>query len=801
MEDFEKRAALGGSSLLTPVLVRPGHAGASRLKTAVDKTAEAPESLLLGYYRTLLRRRRAIAAFTVLGALLGFLTTVAVLPVYRARTSLDIQNLNGDFMDMKSVSATGTGESASSEAYVQTQIKLLQSETLRQRTVNAIKNSGAGEAVKRGDLFSDLKRALHLPGDRPVSRDGLVDYTARRVTVKPLGLTRLVEVTCDSWSAQFAADFCNTLTREFAQQDRDVRWNEAQRTSEWLSRQLADVRQSVAEAEKKLEASAGRDAMVLKEGGASVAEEKLRQLQSELMRAQADRVAKQAQYEISTSSPADTLPTVLDSGELRGYQEKLEDLRRQVAAKVPPLTEANPWVQHMRAQIHELETSLASQKSNVLERMRNEYEAASHREALLNAAYLAQEGRVSQEQGRQAQVEMLRREIESGQQLYQTMLQRVKEAGFAAAMQASTIRVVDAAKAPPIPIAPRRGTSTAVGLLLGLLAGVSFAFFKERTQTVLRGPGEVTRYLNLRELGVIPSAQRGLRHGYIKRLPRPARAASETSLLAAAPPPPPPAHPHRLRSKHEKAMDMAVWQDHASLVAEAYRNTTYSVLLAGKELDRAKTFVITSPGVGEGKTTVTCNLGLALAQANRRVLLIDGDLRKPRLHKAMNLENKVGLRNLLRGDLDAKLTPTEVFCQPTPVGGLFVISSGSGNEEPSGLLHSPQFRTLLERLTSEFDFVLIDSPPMLHLADARILAGMSNGVILVFRARVTDLETAAASRDLFLDDHVRVIGTILNDFDPAKEGRARYYNSYYEYQDIAAEPAGAGSAAGGSKTA
>jgi capsular exopolysaccharide synthesis family protein len=223
---------------------------------------------------------------------------------------------------------------------------------------------------------------------------------------------------------------------------------------------------------------------------------------------------------------------------------------------------------------------------------------------------------------------------------------------------------------------------------------------------------------------------------------------------------------------------------HLALVAEAYRNTTYSVLLAGEGFDRARTFVITSPGIGEGKTTVTCNLGLALAQANRRVLLIDGDLRKPRLHKAMDVSNEIGLRNLLRGDMEAESAATEWFCQSTQIPGLSVLTSGTGVEEPSRLLHSVRFRSLLDRLTTEFDFVLIDSPPMMHMADARILAGISDGVILVFRARSTDIETAAAARDLFLDDNVRVIGTILNDFDPTKEGKARYYNSYYDYTDL-----------------
>ncbi len=770
MEETEKSGAKA-VALTTPVLVRPAaglHLG--HFQGLTDK-GEISDSLLMEYARLFKRRRSLILLFTVLGAALGWLTTIGVQPVYRARTSLDIQNLNADFLNMKAVSQTGN-ESGSSEAYVQTQIKLLQSDTLRERTVEAIKHRVP--SLEREDLVSAVKRSLHLPGDKPVPGQALLAYTAKRVTVKPVGLTRLVEVTCDSWSAAFAAGFCNSLTREFANQDREVRFNQAKTTSEWLSRQLADVRESVDQAQKKLESKTGSDALSLKEGGANVAEEKLRELQSELLRAQAARVEKQAQYEISTSAPPDSLPMVLDSSQLRDDQSKLDDLRRQVAALVPPLTEANPKVQHLRAQIREVESSLSNEKNDVLERMRNEFQAAAHREALLNTEYRAQEVRVSLEQGREAQVTMLRKEVDSGEQLYQTLLQRVKEAGFASAMQASTIRVVDAARVPLEPIAPRRSTSAAIGMLLGMLTGVSAAFFKERTQTVLRGPGEVARYLNMRELGVIPSARRGLRNSPGKQLPA---AAGSTSLISAS------RAPDKLRPRPHRPMDMAVWKDDASLVAEAYRNTTYSVLLAGKEIERARTFVITSPSVGEGKTTVTCNLGLALAQANRRVLLIDGDLRKPRLHKAMDVRNEVGLRDLLRGDLDPELAPTESFCQPTPVPGLFVVPSGSGSEEPSGLLHSLRFRTLLDRLTGEFDFVLIDSPPMLHMADARILAGMSNGVILVFRARVTDIETAAASRDLFLDDHVRVIGTILNDFDPAKEGRARYYNSYYQYTD------------------
>lgn len=780
MQDFQEIKPWESSTLPAPVFSGPVNQVDLVRYKAPERRAEAPESLMIEYIRLLARRRSMIALFTVFGAMLGYAVTLAVLPVYRARTSLDIQNLNADFLNMRNINQTSGGENASTESYVQTQIRLLQSDTLRSRAVDDMKKRQLAQPMRRDDMLSSVKRDLHLPGEKPVTRLALLEYVAKNVTVKPLGVTRLVEMTCDSWNAKLSAEFCNTMTDQFAKRDREVRLSEAEKTSEWLSHQLADVRDSLAKSEKKLEDATGNDALSITQGGTSVADDKLRQLQTELTKAQSERVAKQASYEISKSASPESLPMVLDSGSFRESQTKVQDLRRQVAALVPPLTEANPKVQHLRAQIAELEGNLASEKSNLMQRIQHEFEEAKHREALLLSAYSSQERTVTKEQGKQAQLSMLHHEVDSSQQLYQTLLQRVKEAGFASAMQASTIRVVDAAKPPETPIAPRRGLSTGVGLLLGMLAGICAAFIKERTQTLLRAPGDVPRYLALRELGVIPSARRTLRNPHSGLSLLPARIVSWFQ---------PAAEPAVADMRPQRALDMAVWQDHASLVAEAFRNTTYSILLAGGN-DRAKTYVVSSPNVGEGKTTVTCNLGLALAQANRRVLLIDGDLRKPRLHKAMGLSNETGLRNLLRGDFDVLEAPTESFCQPTKVPDLFVITSGTGSEEPGSLIHSPRFKTLIDRLAGEFDIVLIDSPPMLHLADARIIGGVSNGVILVFRARKTDRETALNSRDLFLNDDVRVIGTILNDFDPLKEGKSQYYGSYYAYREKSRETTG-----------
>jgi succinoglycan biosynthesis transport protein ExoP len=751
---------------------------------------QAPTGLLVEYFGLLQRHRLTILATAVIGALLGFLITVPTLPVYRARTSLDIQNLNSDFMNMKDVAPTARNDgNNSSESYVQTEIKLLQSDTLRARAVKRLLSAEYPDSLTRDDLLSEVKQFLHLPGNRLLSKTDLVKDAAKNVVIKPLGVTRLVEITCDSWNAKFAADFCNVLTSEFSEQDREVRWNEAQKTSEWLSRQLADVRENLSQSEKKLETASGATGMVLRHAGGSVAAEKLDELQSELIRAEANRVTKQAQFHTSASAPPESLPMILDDPEFRDYQMKLEDLRRQIAALVPPLTEANPKVQHLRSQVVEIENSLAIKKRDLIERMKNEYDEARHREGLLAAAYNSQETKVTKEQAKEAQVSMLRHDVDSEQQLYQTLLQRVKEAGLASALQASTIRVVDAAEVPDLPIAPRRAVSTLVGILLGSLLGVAGAFIKQRTGTVLRSPGEVQRYLSLRELGVIPSAKQTVREVQINRLSVGARL---LTLLGPA------GDAGGIRAHSRPSVDTAMWKDRASLVTEAFRSATYSILLAGKQNERANVYVISSPNMGEGKTTISCNLGFALAQANRRVLLIDGDMRKPRLHDVMGVANGVGLRELLRGDIDLRTSILSEYCRPSHLPNLSVISSGQGTEDPGSLLHSSRCREVVDFLAGHFDVILIDSPPILHIVDARIFGGMATGAILVFRSRMTNRETAATARDLFLNDGVTVLGTILNDFSPDKEGKSNYYGSYYAYQQDARAASGSLTRRGGS---
>ena len=343
-------------------------------------------------------------------------------------------------------------------------------------------------------------------------------------------------------------------------------------------------------------------------------------------------------------------------------------------------------------------------------------------------------------------------------------MQRAKEAGFASAMQASTIRIVDAARAPKIPVSPRRGSAGGFGILLGSVFGLGFAFFQDRNSDVFRAPGDIERLLDIQELGVIPSAAAGGR--------APGLASLQQSLTRRSDPEP----------SVGEALTMTRWNENFSISAEAYRSATFSLLLGEAATRRTRVYVVSSPNAGEGKTTVLSNLGVALSQSKRRVVLVDGDLRKPGLHRQLRVSNAFGLRNILRGEIDPETASLSELCVSTAVPNLSVIPSGTGSEEVVELLHSPSVGDLLARLSREFDMVLIDTPPMLHMADARIFAGQSDGAILVVRAGCTTREEAEDARDLLEHDRASVVGAILNDFNPQHEGRRGYYRSYYRYK-------------------
>jgi receptor protein-tyrosine kinase len=298
-------------------------------------------------------------------------------------------------------------------------------------------------------------------------------------------------------------------------------------------------------------------------------------------------------------------------------------------------------------------------------------------------------------------------------------------------MRASNVLVIDAARIPARPYSPSLAVNAALGLFGGVFLCVAVVFFREHIDRRIQAPGESRGYLNVSELGVIVSEE----------------------------------------------------PSHALLAADSYRAVVTSILLASRHGDSPRIVVVTSPCEGDGKTTVATRLGLAVAETGRKVLLIDGDLRRPRLHQVFHLPNTDGLTDALASDV--ALDPNasiEHHIQATDVNGLYVLPAGSSAANAGSVLHSRCIAALFERLREEFDMVIVDTPPMLPVPDARVLGRLADGIILVIRSGHTTIEHAFMATQRLTDDGTRVLGTILNGWNPRTGGRYGY-GGYYSARE------------------
>jgi len=713
---------------------------------------------LMDYRNILLRHKKTLLSFVMVGLLGGLLISLLQTPIYRVRTSLEIQGSN--FLDMKG-SNESTGSYGTIESYVETQVKLLQSEFVLEHVIDKLKLQKERPATGWRAFASRMKRIFefsessHLP-----ERENLIREIERSLTVRMSGNSRLLEVLYESRDPKGAADFANTLVSEFIELTQEERWKSAQATAEWLTNHLDKMKAQMEASEAQLQDYARTSGLTFTSEKENLAENLLKQLQDELSKAQADRIANQAKFEAAKSKPADSLPEMLEDPTMRDYRQKLTELQRQHAELSATLTPEHYKVQRVQAQINELRSEMQKERSNVLRRVNNEYAAALRRERLLSQAHAEQERVVADQSEKAIHYGTLRRDVDSNRRLYEAMLQRVKETSLAAAMRDSNVLVIDRARPPLLPYRPNLPTNLSIGLFSGILLGFGFVLLRERLDPRISAPGDAQVYLDLPELGAIPLAE----------LPAP----QPITKGFYARPRLSPALPGEQLCSPDDCPELATWQRKPSLLAECVRTTLTSILLPTQDGSHPRVVVLTSPCPGDGKTTVASNLSIAMAEICQKVVLIDGDLRRPRLHKVFGISNDWGLSDVLRGSTALEAIPIANLVCKTKVSGLYVLAGGRGAITTSTLLYSPRMTGLLDRLRGEFDMVLVDAPPVIHLADARVLGRLADGVILVIRAGQTTPESAMIACQRFAEDGTRVLGTILNNWNPSASSNYRY---------------------------
>ena len=757
----------------------PGDRGLTELHSFEDRTGsysfesvDHPERRegLLEYWHTLLRHKVTIITTTIVGMVLGFLIGIPLKSVYRATTTLEVLTTNADFMNMKLTQASVPGADSDNLSEEETQATLLQSAQLLNRVANVLNPIPKPKVPVSNSAWHKLP--LVGGGASPSTRERLLSSAISSLKVTNPPRTRLLDISVDSTDPQIALDFTNSLVQEFIKQNVEARWASTQQTGDWLSREIDDARARLQNSENALQEYASRSSLFFidDQKQSNVATEKLQQIQQQLSAATADRIAKQTVFELARKSPPDTLAEILNDASLQSLSARLDDATRQVASLSAVYNSGYTKLQQAQAEVASLQKVFTQRRTDLLKRIETDYQGANRREKLIAATYDTQAREVAKQNEKAVQYNVLKREVDSNQQLYDTMLQQMKQASIATALRASNVHVVYPAYLMDHPVFPNFKLNTALGLILGFLCSVGFFFIREQTDRTLRQPGEVKLWASLPELGTIPHLPAAVNRNagtILKRALGRLPSSGEKQLLKTAAP-----------FDMLNLADIANWP---LSVPEAFNSTLTSILLAGDKTSSGRVLVFTSAGPSDGKTSVVSNIAIAAAAAGKSVLLVDADLRRPRIHEIFDLKNDLGMVDLLQSESDFARWPDMI--QHTTIPRLSVISAGHAGRGAGTLFYSPAFSTLLNLWKFQYDLVLLDTPPALPITDARVIGILADGVVLVARAGQTTRDALLAIQGRFAEDRIHLVGCILNDWVPNDPGQSYAY--YAEEKQLA----------------
>jgi polysaccharide biosynthesis transport protein len=722
-----------------------------------------PQVHLLDYWRVLAKRRAIVIASLLAVVIVVAVYTWKQMPIYRATLKLQIDNEQSSILPFRDNAVSGFAY-VPTEEYLKTQFEALTSRTLAIRVVRALdlQNDRRLLGTAPNDLFSRARDRIGLKNEvRPAPTVfSLAGMVASSVTITPIKDSRVVLLNFDAPDPSLAAQVVNTLASEFIQMNFETRYKSTVSASDFLAKQLVDLKAQVEASEAQL-VSFGQAHNIYSLGDReTVVVQKLADLNTKLTQAQAERIEKESIWKIVRQTPPGQFPEILRAPEIRSLESGLAQLQQQHIRLRALYKPGWPEVKQTEDQISLAEKQLTDARSMAVVNVETAYREALQRERLLSNALDEQKAEANSLNESSIQYSILKRDVESSKQIYDGLLQRMKEAAISAGLKSNNIHVVDPAEPPDSPYLPKRSANLIKGVAGGLLLGIVLAFFFEYINSYsdksLKTPEDVERFLKLPFLGLIPSIQGSLRAVGRKNYSKVVH------------------HRHGSGIAGRSSAEMIAHHESRSPISEAYRDLRTSVLLSCSADHGPKTILVTSSQKGEGKTTTCINLAITLAQTGEKVLLLDCDMRKPNIHQVFGLDNKDGMSVFLSRANPDSAPPI----QTTPVPNLYFCSSGRIPPNPAELIGSARMKTFLSVLSEQFDHILIDSPPLLAVTDARILATFVDGVILVIKGGETVKEAVIRSKRLLRDVRARILGTMLNNVD-FRASNPYYYSRYY----------------------
>ena len=716
-------------------------------------------------YARILRKRwqAALIVFFVLFSVVA-IVTLKQKRVYRAQALLEIQKENPDIPTLQELYELDSV----SDAYLRSQYTILASESLARRVIDELRLDNLREfnspkwwfwREKKNELTPQVFAAGPSHADREIYQRVLERFEDR-LSINPISRSRLVTIQFDSLDPELAARVANSLAKNYVNQNLEGRWSATQGAADWLSQQLSGVKVKLERSEEQLQDYARRNDLVFldtdKGPSRNAENEQVQQMQEELTKAEAQRYEKEALYHVVETGNYASLPGISENKLIQDLTERLAELKREYARLSTTFSADYPRVMEIQSQIDEITNAIQEQRRSAANTITNEYLAAVQREDLVRKGLHEEQERMNGVASRAVQYNILKREVDTNRQLYEGLLQRLKEASVSASLKASNIRIVDSAEPPTKAAKPRIQLNLGVAAIFGLGLGICVALFQERLDDTLKGTGDVERMLGLAAVGLIPAVSESNGDGHRVR-----------GLLESA----------KALGSNENGngrKSEAAWHridaegPQQKLLTEAFRSLRTSLLLSTAD-QPPSTLLVTSTQPGEGKTTIATNLAIALAQVGQQVLLVDADLRSPSLHQLFGTREHLGLVSYLAGHQDWRAA-----VRPSGLPGLDLMFCGPIPPNPSELLSSRNMGGLIRSARERYEFIILDSAPMLALADSRILATQVSGVLLVVKNATVPREQVKQALSDIRSVGANVIGVALNRVDLDTRG-------YYSY--------------------
>ena len=712
------------------------------------------------YVHVILRRRWTVAAVFAFCVLTALVFSLAATSEYRSTALLQIQPGGPNVIDFADVQESAQAAQAYGD-FFQTQYGLLASRQLARRTIDKLGlendpwlSGDAARATALGKAKTWITSLVSGPADEDEQarrRDkDLLENFADSVVVRPRRKSFLVEVSFASPDPETAQKVTETLADEYIDLTLDQRIQAATQGGNFISKQLAITKARLEESEQQLHEFAKGKEIVALDQEEQVIHDRLTSLNTKLTDAQAERIRLEAIYAQATGPDRDSLPDVVSNPVIEQLKQELAKTRAERAQLGGRFTAEYPPVKDLDARIAELEATIGKEIDHLISSIHANYQTALQRESLLRSQLDRQRKLVASYEEKAIDFKIMRRDVDTNRDIYEDLLRRMKEVQVTEAIRSSNISLVDHPEVPLEPDSPDLPLNLAVSMMLGLFGGVGLAFFQEYMDDSIASPEDVERFLRLPALGSIPEFAA-------------VRASDEESgdVFASA--------------------DLEVADRPTSAGAESIRTLRASLFLAAAG-GLPSRLLITSARPGEGKTCIASNLATALAQMGRRIVIVDCDLRRPRLHEAMSTGQSPGVTNYLTGNVDLA-----TILHESGRPGLDVIPAGPVPPNPVDLLDSVRMGDLLRELDDRYDHIIVDAPPALGFADVPVLSNrLGGGCLLVTRASDTPRRVARGACDYLFRMQSKLLGVVLNRVSTRSSsysyyGYYGYYGSYGSY--------------------